>query len=960
MQLKFYNTRFFIILFLILTCGFSLTYAVYDRYQKRSWELLSRDFHRSAQSYSDFIENNFILRIEELNSIGRYFNATEEVTRTEFKTFVSDLLDNEGGYLAFIWTPVVDPDQKSSFEFKASKELKVDYKIKDYKHHSKKATAHSSQNHRMQNNQKRDAEHGMMQKHNHEKPKIGFFTPVFFIEPLHKNSNALGFNISSEKNRLVAFKRAIEEQRIIASDRLTLIHQNNDTTGFILVQPVFSSPNPSKKPNSSSINDLKGFLVGRMSAKAVMHYALKNKNIENIAIKLSEISNDSKTVMVEYGDTQNIFAPTDPQTSLKYVRSIEFAGHYWEVEIQPTLTYIEDHFVKSGKIILISGLVITLIISLYIMSLLNQRSRAEILIARRTSELKDNQYKLTEAQRMAKIGSWELDHRSGKMTWSDSLFEIFGISPEKFNVNFDNYKLLLSNKEDTLIDHAYNAHIYSHNNYKMMHKFKNKDGKTKFLQEFIETRFDEHNKPISSVGTIQDITEQKETESRIEHMAHHDTLTGLPNRILFKERFNQAMSLANRNNHQLALIFVDLDRFKIVNDSLGHSVGDSLLREVSKRLETCVRDSDIIGRHGGDEFLVCLTDITDSLTASRVCSEILKKLRHSFELNGHVLGISTSLGVSLFPDNGKDFESLLRKADTAMYYSKEAGRDTYRFFSEEMNADMLHRLKLLNDMRSGIDDNEFYLHYQPQIDIKTGNIIGAEALMRWKNKNRKSISPSVFIPIAEESGLILKLGRLALEKSCEQLSKWRKQGYELSMSVNISALQLSKLDLVKDITEAAQKFDIPLSLIDLELTESILLNDAEKTILMVKAVKQLGVQLSIDDFGTGYSSLSYLKKLNADKIKIDRSFIEDLPYDKDSVSITRAIIHMSHELGLKVVAEGIENSKQNELLADMGCDTSQGYFFSRPVDADNFSVLLKEHGIRHKTNLVSLKTSKFE
>ena len=957
---KLHKTQFFIILFLVLGIGFSITYIIYDRHQERSWQLLSRDFLTSAQSYSDFIENNFILRIEELSSIGRYFDASDEVTRPEFKTFVSDLLQHEGGYLAFMWTPVVYVNHKSSFEFSASKELGTDYKIKGYKHHSNKPDAHSNQKQLMESQQERPMQHKMQHDRQHNKPEIGFFTPVLFVEPLQKNEHALGFNISSEKSRVAAFKRAIEERRIIASDRLTLIHQNNDTTGFILVNPVFSTSSDLKNKQHSPENNLEGFLVGRMSAKEVMLYALKNKNIENIAIKLVEITNNKKQVMVEYGDTGNIYTTSDYSESLSYIRPIEFAGHQWEVEIQPTRAYIQAHMAENGVIILISGLVITLIITLYIKLLLNQRSRAEEMVARRTAELTGSQYKLTEAQRIAKIGSWELDHITDKMTWSDSLYEIFEVSPESFTVTFDNYKLLLSNNEDTLIDHAFNAHIINHNKYSLVHEIRCKDGKKKFLQEFIDTRFDKDDKPVSSVGTIQDITEQKETESRIEHMAHHDTLTGLPNRTLFKERFKQAKAQADRNNHRLALIFIDLDRFKIINDSLGHTVGDSLLREVSKRLASCVRESDIIGRHGGDEFLVCLTDITDSLTASRACEEILAKFRKSFELGEHALGISTSLGVSFFPDNGKDFENLLRKADTAMYFAKEAGRDTYRFFSEEMNADMLHRLKLINDMRSGIDDQEFYLHYQPQVDIKTGNIIGAEALLRWKNKSGESISPGVFIPIAEESGLILKLGRLALEHSCIQLSKWREQGYDLTMSVNISALQLSQLDLVKDITEATNKAGIPVSLLDLELTESILLNDAEKTVLMVKAVKQLGVKLSIDDFGTGYSSLSYLKKLNADKIKIDRSFIEDLPYDKDSISIARAIIHMSHELGLKVVAEGIENSKQNALLADMGCDFSQGYFFSRPVDADNFNKLLKEHGVRHKnkTNLINLNASK--
>jgi EAL domain-containing protein (putative c-di-GMP-specific phosphodiesterase class I) len=295
-----------------------------------------------------------------------------------------------------------------------------------------------------------------------------------------------------------------------------------------------------------------------------------------------------------------------------------------------------------------------------------------------------------------------------------------------------------------------------------------------------------------------------------------------------------------------------------------------------------------------------------------------------------------------------------------MYSAKSAGKNTYRFFSEEMNADLLQRLKLFNNMRADIEKQKFFLHYQPQIDLATGKITGAEALMRWQNSQGQMIGPDTFIPIAEESGLILKLGHFALGEACKQLAEWRNEGFELSMAVNISAMQLSQLDLLKDISRITESTGIPPSSLDLELTETLLMQDIEKSMLMVKAVKQLGVKLSIDDFGTGYSSLSYLKKLNADSLKIDRSFIKDMPHDQDSIAITRAIIHMSKGLGLKIVAEGIENSKQHDLLKEMGCDYSQGYFFSRPVDAKTFLKLLKENGVPYKpvNHLVRFPTSK--
>jgi len=903
---------------LVSAIGLGLTHLVHEHYQQRSWKILSGDFSRFAHSYTDFIQNNFRLRIEELSSIGRYFDASEQVSRPQFKTFVSELLNPEGGFLALMWAPVVNPYQRQSFEFKTSNELGFDYQINNFHQHSKSSARHAPE----------------------------FLTPVLFVEPFEKNRSALGFNLSSEQSRFNSFRKAIDEKRVIATDRLTLIHQNNDTTGFLLVNPVFND------------NDkLEGFIVGRMSAGHVMNHALTNNKLADFVIKLLETNNDKQQMIVSYGNHDDIYANESAPETLKYQRNIEFAGQNWQLQIHPTQTWVDEQLARTNKYIPYIGTLLTILVALYILMLLNRRSKAESIVAQRTAELRGSQFKLNEAQRIARLGSWELDHNSGEMHWSQTLYDIFEVSPSRFKVNFENYLSLLSSKGDNLVHEVFNAHLNDHEEYHLIHEFQLPNGRRKFLQEHCETRFDSEDKPAYSVGTVQDITEQKESAQRIEHMAHHDALTGLPNRTLFKERFLQARSLANRNDSQLALVFIDLDRFKIINDSLGHNVGDVVLKEVSKRLQQCTRESDIIGRQSADEFLVCLTGLSDSLTVNRVCEDILHVLRQSFEFGEHVVDLSASLGIAIYPQNDTHFEGLLRKADTAMYTAKNAGKDNFRFFSEEMNTDMLRRLKLLNDMKNDIHDRNFFLHYQPQIDFKTGKIVGAEALMRWQLPNGEHVSPATFIPIAEESGLILKLGRFALEESCRQLSEWQKQGFELNMAVNISTLQLSQLELLKDISDITSQYGIPASCLDLELTESLLLSDTEKTMLMVKAVKQLGVKLSIDDFGTGYSSLNYLKRLNADHLKIDRSFIKDIPFDQDSISITRAIIHMSHDLGLKIVAEGVENKKQYELLEEMGCDFSQGYYYSRPVDPDTFYKLLKDNGKRNSknNNLVAFK-----
>lgn len=445
---------------------------------------------------------------------------------------------------------------------------------------------------------------------------------------------------------------------------------------------------------------------------------------------------------------------------------------------------------------------------------------------------------------------------------------------------------------------------------------------------------DKDGEVIAILGTYEDITERKASEERTRFLAYHDDLTELPNRMLAYDRLQQAISHADREQTEVALLFLDVDNFKTINDSLGHSLGDKLLKAIAARLGECVRDTDTVSRHGGDEFLIILPSIANSDATVPFLTKLLERVQHPFEVDGHELITSISIGVALFPGDGRNFESLMKKADTAMYRAKEMGRNTYSFFDKQMNDDAIEHLHMRNGLNRAVERGEFVLHYQPQIDLVSGAMVGVEALIRWKHPQLGMVPPVRFIPVAEESGLIVSIGEWVVREACRQAAEWQSQGLpRFVVAVNLSAVQFKRGDVERTVVGALQESGLDPSLLELELTESILIRDTERVLATVTRLKALGITLSIDDFGTGYSSLSYLKRFNVDKLKIDRSFIRDLATDRDDAAIVRAVIQMARSLGLRTIAEGVEDEALLNLLRIYHCDEAQGYHFARPMPA---------------------------
>jgi len=447
---------------------------------------------------------------------------------------------------------------------------------------------------------------------------------------------------------------------------------------------------------------------------------------------------------------------------------------------------------------------------------------------------------------------------------------------------------------------------------------------------------------INHLAIFSDISERKLAQERIQQLAHYDVLTGLPNRVLFNDRLEQAMISAQRNHSRISLLFLDIDRFKQINDTLGHSTGDQLLQNVGRRLLECVREQDTVSRQGGDEFIIVLAD-ADATGAELVAEKILHAILQPYTIEQHDLRITASIGIAVYPDHAQDSENLIKYADVAMYQAKENGRNCYQHFDPSMNASSYERLKLETALRDALQRNELEVFYQPQVNLADGHIIGCEALVRWLHPTLGMLYPEKFIPLAEETGLIIPINHWVAEQAIKQCRAWQDIGFDaLTMSINLSALQFRQHSLLQQIRDLLQQYNLPANVLDLELTESILMQGVERTLATLHELSAMGVIISIDDFGTGYSSLSYLKLFPIKQLKIDQSFVRDITTDNSDATMVRTIIVMARSLKLHVIAEGVETAEQAAFLAQCGCERAQGYYYSRPIPAAEFEQLLQQ------------------
>jgi diguanylate cyclase (GGDEF)-like protein/PAS domain S-box-containing protein len=583
--------------------------------------------------------------------------------------------------------------------------------------------------------------------------------------------------------------------------------------------------------------------------------------------------------------------------------------------------------------------------------LLSHRVRYLLRAARALSDLRRSEARLAKAQRIARLGYWERRLPSEELVWSREIHGILGTDPERFVPSAPGYLALVHPQDRESLALAVAQAIRAGSPYSLDLRVIRPDGAIRFVHDQGEAVIGEQGELVALAGTIQDITERRQSEEQIRFLAHYDVLTKLPNRVLFSEWLRAALTRARREAGSVATLLLDLDEFKRINETLGHSGGNTLLLAVAERLKRCLRASDgrgrdegamTLARPGGDEFIIAVSDIAGAAAAAVVARRVQAALQKPFDVDGQEVFVDASIGISLFPQDGDDAETLLTAADAAMYHAKAAGWGGYRFYEASMNAAAAGRLSLENGLRRALERDELRLFLQPQVDVVSGEAVGAEALVRWQHPERGLLAPGEFIPLAEETGLIVPLGEWVLRRACEQLRDWRDAGWELpTIAVNLSPRQFRQPELIERIRELLREHDLDARHLELEITEGVLMGSNRATLEALQEIRAMGLRISIDDFGTGYSSLSYLTRLPVDTLKIDGSFVRDIATSPDSVSIATAIIAMAGSLKLSTVAEGVETDSQRALLQGRGCNVMQGYLFGRPEPTLAFERFLK-------------------
>jgi diguanylate cyclase (GGDEF)-like protein len=582
-------------------------------------------------------------------------------------------------------------------------------------------------------------------------------------------------------------------------------------------------------------------------------------------------------------------------------------------------------------------------------------SHTVVELAHTVRKLHQSQASLTKAQRIARLGSWDFDVVSSTISWSEEVYNILDPTQKVALPSFDAFLAWVHTEDRELVAKWFCEAVATGQVSNLTHRIVRRDGSLQHIQQQAEATVAESGRVSGLSGTLQDITERRQTEEKIRQLAYFDSLTGLANRECFKEHFMQAIALARHYGRQLAILFLDLDNFKRINDTLGHNVGDLLLKAVATRLRSCVRASDAImrfdtvqnteqiARLGGDEFTVLLSEVGSNDDAARVAKRILETLAKPLTVGGHEVFITPSIGIALFPQDGEDADSLIKHADIAMYYAKHCGKNLYKFYTESMKNAAIRRLTVENHLRKAIERGEMTLQYQPQIDLVNGQICGAEALLRWHSAELGPVSPAEFIPLAEETGLIMSIGTWALRTACAQAQAWHNAGLTLPrIAVNISVLQFVQSDFTDLVLRILHETGLSPHTLELEITESLLMKDAEGAIHTLRILKDHGVQFAIDDFGTGYSSLSYLKRFPIDRLKIDKAFVQEINSDPDDAAIAAAVIAMAGSMNLGVVAEGVETGAQLNFLKRKHCGEVQGYYVSKPLSARDMEALLRQ------------------
>jgi diguanylate cyclase (GGDEF)-like protein/PAS domain S-box-containing protein len=753
-----------------------------------------------------------------------------------------------------------------------------------------------------------------------------FYCPIVYNEPQPFNAPSIGRDVCTVDALRDALRLAREQPGVFLSEPLRLIGRDDEERpGLVLVIWVQDQDANHTGWIGASIHSDEVFGPARPGA-------LQGR------FAVDDIGNGEQRAERVFESIGDRAEPGFLTPILTVERRLDAGGRVFRI----SLTDQSGHLL-AALLILVSGLLGTAALTVYLLTVIRTRQRAEELAEQTSGKLEASERLLASITDNIFEGIYRGEPEAGLIYANEPLARMFGYaSPEDMLGAQGPIHYARPDQRDELLERLEQDGFYRD----VEVEFIRRDGSRFIGVNNAVAHFDADWNVEYFDGAIYDVTARKEAEQQVHHLAHYDVLTGLPNRAMLDRRLRQSIQQAKASGQSMAVLFMDLDHFKTINDSLGHSLGDQLLVQVAKRLGTDLRADDSVSRLGGDEFLMLLTGV-DADTAARGAQRILDLFTEPFDLEGHELRISPSVGIAMYPDDASSAEMLIRNADAAMYAAKERGRANFQFFTPEMNERAHERLTLESDLRQAMRDHQLALHYQPIVQIADGRMVGAEALLRWTHPELGDVSPERFIPIAEQSGLIVEIGDWVIDRVCRQLADWMAAGLPpLPIAVNVSALQFWRGGLVNQVRKSLDSNSLDAELLELELTESVIMRDADTASRVIAQLNGLGVRLSIDDFGTGYSSLSYLKKFSISKLKIDQSFVQDLGTDPDDAAIVSAVVSMAEDLGLDVVAEGVETEDQRRQLQARGCRLAQGFLFDRPMAASDFEDRLRALTLR--------------
>jgi diguanylate cyclase (GGDEF)-like protein/PAS domain S-box-containing protein len=907
---------------LILSFGIVLSIVAY--FLVRNWEeaMISADFNMFAATHAAAIHREAIRHFDASTSIVGLYDASKEVDRREFRQFSKEILTHHADVQAVMWVPRVSKANSDKLRKEAVQDGLTNFHI-----HEPNEIESANPNAGMSD-----------------------YFPVYYVQPEDYNADLLGADLMADSVYRGVLEAARDTGEVTASAPVRLRSNQGSLYGLLLTQAVYHR-GMALRSLSDRRAALKGFVLQLFRVPDFVEESLLDSGVLGVDLSVYyEMQSGTRQLIyhrpsLSREDGEDVASTlrnfTGYATALKWETSLDLLGKSWQLVFTPAPKFWSTHPIWRSWVVLGAGLLMSIVLGTYSFRLSRQSIRAESL-ARNLSSTNNNLEKEIEERARIEAQAVKLSYAIEQSADAVMITDSNGII-EYVNSAFETmtgYSLAetIGMKAGLVKSGQHDSKFYSQlwgaitrgEVFQDVMINRRKDGGIYYEEKTITPLKDRAENITHYIATGKDITERMQTQERLHYLAYYDLLTELPNRLLFLERITHALKSRIGPEHQLAIMCLDIDRFKMINDTLGHGVGDALLRKISTLLQALVGEGDTVARLGGDGFGILFEDMTSPDGLAAQGRRILQAFSQPIHVEGHELYIAASIGIGVYPEDGKDANTLLKNVDAALHRSKDQGGNNIQYYSSEMSSKAFERLSLETSLRRAVEHEEFRVFYQPQVDLVSGKVMGAEALIRWEHPDLGLVSPLEFIPLLEETGLIVPVGEWVLRRACEWAVSQQKHG-EMRVSVNLSGRQFRVSDLSDQVTRALTASRLNPELLELEITESVLMQSDKISTANLMALDKLGVRFAIDDFGTGYSSLGYLKRFPIKTLKIDRTFIRDITDDQDDTAIVTAIIAMAHSLKMEVVAEGVETKQQLDYLRRLDCDVIQGYLISRPL-----------------------------